>query len=112
MCRYVDNDVILGNLFIKVIEQELDEITFNKIYDFVYYTSLKLNEEENTLILVSRESIMSFVECYKELICIEKEDSIKVMKKEESIQCFKNRYEENGEEYADAFNYAMLRLAA
>ena len=35
MCRYLDNDVVLGNLFIKVIERELDEITFNKIYDFI-----------------------------------------------------------------------------
>ena len=55
MCKYLDNDVVLGNLFIKVIERELDKITFNKIYDFIYYASLKLNVEEETYILVSRE---------------------------------------------------------
>jgi len=113
MLRYVDNDVVLGNLFIKVIEREINEITFNKIYDFIYFTSLKLNEKEDTRILVSRDEIMNFVARYKDLIRVnEQNDSITIMKKEESVACFKIRYEENGEEYAEAFDYAMNQLAA
>lgn len=113
MCRYLDNDVVLGNLFIKVIERELDEITFNKIYDFIYFTSLELNKEEETIILVSKDGIMSFVDAYREFIEVdETTDSIRIIKKQESIICFEKRYKEIGEEYEDAFDFAMNQLAA
>lgn len=113
MCRYLDNDVVLGNLFIKVIERELDEITFNKIYDFIYYTSVELNKDEDTIILVSREGIMEFAETYAEFIKIdENTDTIKIINRQESIDCFEKRYKENGEIYEAAFNYAMNQVAA
>lgn len=113
MCRYVDDDIVLGNLFIKVIEKEIDEITFNKIYDFIYYTSLKLNEVENTLLLVSRDKIIDFAERYREFIQVDESgETIMIRNREKSIKCFKKLYQESGEEYAAAFDYAMDRLAA
>lgn len=113
MCRYLDNDVTLGNLFIKVIEREIADLTFNKIYDFVYYVSTKLNEEENTTVLVSRDGIFNFVEMYSEYISLnENEERIIITKREESLKCFKRRYEDNGKEFAASFDYAIDCIAA
>lgn len=113
MCRYLDNDVVLGNLFIKVIEKELKEITFEKIYDFVYYASVKLNEKENTMILVSRDGIMNFVGLYSDFIEIdEEEEKIIITKREESLVCFRNRYEDNGKDFAASFDFALEQIAA
>lgn len=113
MGRYLDNDVALGNLFIKVIEKEISDLTFNKIYDFVYYVSSKLNEEENTIVLVSKDGILNFVEMYREYIMVDENDErIIITKKEESLKCFKRRYEDNGKEFAASFDYAIERIAA
>lgn len=110
---FLDNDVVLGNLFIKVIEKEMDEITFNKIYDFVYYVSLKLNEKENTTILVSKDGIMNFVEMYQDFIQIdESEEKIIITKREESLTRFRNRYEDNGKEFEASFDFALEKIAA
>lgn len=113
MCRYLDNDVVLGNLFLKVIERDLEEITFNKIYDFIYYTSAKLNENEETILLVSREGIMNFVEIYAEFVEVDEDtDTIKIIKSAESAECFNKRYRENCEEYIKAFDFAINQVAA
>lgn len=110
---FLDNDVVLGNFFIKVIEKEMDEITFNKIYDFIYFASLKLNEKENTTILVSREGIINFVEMYEEFIQMdETEEKIVITKRKESLERFRNRYEDNGKEFAESFDYALEQIAA
>ena len=110
---FLDNDVVLGNLFIKVIEREMEEITFNKIYDFIYYASLKLNEKENTIILVSKDGIINFVEMYQEYIQMdESEEKIVIKKKEESLERFRNRYEDNGRKFAESFEYALEQIAA
>ena len=113
MCRFLDNDVVLGNLFIKVIEKEIYEITFNKIYDFIYYVSTKLNEEENTIILVSKEGLMNFVEHYTEFIIVdENEEKIVITKKEESLKCFRNSFEDYGKKFAESFDFALEQIAA
>lgn len=110
---YLDNDMVLGNLFIKVIENKMDEITFEKIYDFIYYTSVKLNEKENTTILVSKDGIMSFAELYKDFIQIDEEEmKIIITRKEESLICFRNRYEDNGKDFAESFDFALKQIAA
>lgn len=115
MCRFLDNDMVLGNLFIKVIENEMSEITFNKIYDFIYYASLKLNEEENTTILVSRDGIMHFAELYREFIILDADEekiTIKNASEDASLVCFRRRYEDNGKEYASVFDFAMSQIVA
>lgn len=112
MIRFLDNDVVLGNLFIKVIEREMDSITFNKIYDFVYYVSTKLNEEENTTILVSKEGILNFAEIYQDYIRIDENEEKIVITNKEALTCFKRRYEDNGKEYAASFEYALEQIAA
>lgn len=113
MCRYLGNDMVLGNLFIKVIEREMNEITFEKIYDFIYFSSIKLNEKENTTILVSRDGIMNFAEIYAEFIEIdESEEKIIITKSEELLICFRKRYEDNRKEFADSFDFALEQIAA
>lgn len=113
MCRYLGGEMVLGNLFIKLIEKEIEELTFNKLYDIIYYTSVKLNEEENTLVLVSRDEIICFAEMYDEFIEInESGDKIKLKKKEELVKCFKARYEQMGREYMPAFEFAFEQIAA
>lgn len=113
MIRFLDNDVVLGNLFIKVIERKMDSITFNKIYDFVYYASTKLNEEENTTILVSKDGILNFVEFYRDYIEIdETEEERIVIRRKEVLNFFKRRYEDYGKEYAASFEYALQQIAA
>lgn len=113
MCVFLDNDMVLGNLFIKLIERKIDEIAFEKLYDFVYYVSSKLNEAENVSILVSKEGIMRFVEYYEDYIKVDETQSkIIITKKEESLACFKKRYEDNGKEFSDSFDYALDQLAA
>ncbi|MCM1262001.1 MAG: hypothetical protein NC313_04700 [Butyrivibrio sp.] len=110
---FLDNDMVLGNLFIKVIEKEMNEITFEKIYDFVYYASIKLNEKENTIILVSKEGIMNFAELYKDFIQIDEEEKkIIITSKEETLICFRNRYEDNGKDFAESFDFALEQIAA
>lgn len=113
MCVFLDNDMVLGNLFIKLIERQINEIAFEKLYDFVYYVSTKLNEKENTTILVSKEGIMRFVEYYEEYIKVDETQSkILITKREESYACFKKRYEDNGKEFSDSFDYALDKLVA
>lgn len=113
MCVFLDNDMVLGNLFIKLIEREIEEIEFEKVYDFVYYVSSKLKETDDALVLVSREGIMKFVEYYADFIEVDdKLSKIIITKKEESLSCFKIRYEEGGKEFSDSFNYAIEKLAA
>ena len=113
MCIFLDNDMVLGNLFIKLIEREIDEIEFEKVYDFVYYVSSKLNETENALILVSKEGIMRFAEYYADFITVDDMLSkITITKREESLNCFRIRYEESGKEFSDSFDYALAQMAA
>ena len=115
MCRYLDNDMVLGNLFIKVIEKEMKEITFNKIYDFIYYASMKLNEEDNTTILVSKDGIMHFAELYRDFIELDADEeriTIRSASESESLMCFRRRYEDNGREFAEVFDFAMSQIDA
>ena len=42
----------------------------------------------------------------------ENTDTIKIINRQESIDCFEKRYKENGEIYEAAFNYAMNQVAA
>lgn len=113
MCVFLDNDLVLGNLFIKLIEREIDEIEFDKLFDFVYYVSSKLNESENATVLVSRDGIMKFAEYYADYIEIDETFSkIIITRSEESLNCFKKRYEDNGREFSDSFEYALDRLVA
>ena len=53
MCRYLGNNEVLGSLFEAVVKCEKDSITFNKIYDILYYASVELNEKERTIALCS-----------------------------------------------------------
>lgn len=113
MCIFLDNDMVLGNLFIKLIEREIEEIEFEKVYDFVYYVASKLNETDNALILVSREGIMKFVDYYADFIQVDDQASkIIITKREESLQCFKIRYEESGRKFSSSFDFALEQLAA
>ena len=108
---FLDNDVVLGNLFIKIIEREMKEITFDKIYDFIYYVSLKLNEKENTTILVSKEGIINFVEMYQEYIKMDElEEKIIIKNEKEILKRFRNRYEDNGKKFVDSFEYALEQI--
>lgn len=110
---YLDNDMVLGKLFIKVIERKMDEITFEKIYNFIHCASIELNEKENTTILVSREGIINFAELYKDFIQIDEEEKkIIITHREESLFCFQNRYEDNGKDYAESFDFALKQIAA
>lgn len=83
MCRYLGNNIVLGSLFEAVVKCEKDSITFNKIYDILYYASVELNEKEQTVILVDREGIYNFVELYNDYIIVnETEESINILNKE------------------------------
>lgn len=113
MCVFLDNDMVLGNLFIKLIERNIDEIAFEKLYDFIYYVSSKLNETENATVLVSRDGIMKFAEYYADYIEIDETFSkIIITRSEESLICFKKRYEDNGKEFSASFDYALNKVAA
>ena len=113
MCLFLDNDMVLGNLFIKLIEREIEEIEFEQVYDFVYYVASKLNETDDALILVSREGIMKFAEYYADFIKVDEESSkIMITKKKESLNCFRIRYGDSGKKFSDSFDYALEQLAA
>lgn len=71
MCRYLGNDFLLGKLFEKVAERKIQSLTFNKLYDILYYTSVKLNQSEDTLLLVTRNGILHFAEIYQDFIEID-----------------------------------------
>ena len=61
----MNNDSLLGNFFIELIKNKRESVTFEQIFDFVYYASLKLEEENKTTeILVSRSGICNFVETH------------------------------------------------
>lgn len=82
MCRYLGNNEVLGSLFEAVVKFQRESITFNKIYDILYYASIELNEKEQTVILVDREGIYNFVELYNDSIIVnETEDSINILNK-------------------------------
>ena len=84
MCRYFGNDFILEKLFQKVVEKEINDLTFNKLYDILYYVSIQLNREEETLLLVTRNGILSFAEIYSDFIDVDEDsDTIKIKKKDE-----------------------------
>ena len=84
MCRYFGNDFILEKLFQKVVEKEINDLTFNKLYDILYYVSIQLNREEETLLLVTRNGILSFAEIYSDFIDVDEDsDIIKIKKKDE-----------------------------
>ena len=113
MCVFLDNDLVLGNLFIKLMERQIDEIDFERVFDFVYYVSTKLNETENATILVSRDGIMNFADYYADYVKIDETASkIIITRSEESLDCFKKRYEDNGREFSDSFDYAIEMIAA
>lgn len=113
MCRYLDGDMVLGNLFIKLLENEMEELSFDKLYDFIYYISVELNQQENTLVLVTKNEIMNFAEKYNEFVDIdEDEEKIILKKKEESKQCFINRYKKMGEGYMRIFDFAFKQMVA
>lgn len=111
MCRYLDNNILIGNLLIKFLEKDIEVVSFQKIYDFLYYTSLKLNEDENAVILASKESIYNFVDQYRNLLQIsENNDSIKILHIQDSLKRFRACYEKYGKAYADAFKYAEAKV--
>lgn len=84
MCRYFGNDFILEKLFQKVVERKIKDLTFNKLYDILYYVSIQLNREEETLLLVTRDGILSFAEIYSDFIDVDEDsDTIKIKKKDE-----------------------------
>lgn len=93
MCKLLDNDIFLGNLFVKLIEKEKMEIEFKKIFDYVYYVSKKLNEKQDTVILVTRDKLEFFINKYCDYIHVtENEKMICIKNKELALRCFMQRY--------------------
>lgn len=110
---FLDNDLVLGNLFIKLIERQINEIEFERLFDFVYYASARLNETGNVTLLVSREGIMKFADRYAAYIMIDETASkILITRNEESLACFRKRYEENGRDFSASFDFALDQLVA
>lgn len=92
MRRYLGNNAILGNLFEKVAKKEMESITFNKLYDILYYASVELNEKEQTVILVNREGIFNFIEIYQDSISVDETDEKIVILNKEKVSSFSNLY--------------------
>jgi len=109
MCRYLGNNEVLGSLFEAVVKCEKDSITFNKIYDILYYASVELNEKERTIILVDREGIYNFVDLYKDSILVnETEEEIKILNKDK-VSTFSEIYKID-EEIEKIFTNAIERV--
>lgn len=88
MCRYMGNDFILGKLFEKVAEKEINNITFSQLYDILYYTSVKLNRTEETVLLVTRDGILNFAEMYNDFITIDESSDKIIITNKEKISTF------------------------
>lgn len=113
MCKFLDNDIFLGNLFIKLIEKKVTEIEFTKIFDYVFYVSKKLSEKVDTIVLVSKERLEYFIDKYNDSIQIrECDEKIMITNQAKILDCFKRRYESYSTDFADALNSAVENLAA
>lgn len=105
MNRYLGNNVVLGSLFEKVAKKEMESITFNKLYDILYYVSVQL-EKKQTLILVDREGIFNFVNLYKDSIDVDESDDVIRILNKERVASFSDIYQID-KEIEDVFTKAI-----
>ena len=113
MCLYLGNDIVLGNLFLKLVEKEITEIACEEIYDFLYYVSSKMNEKQNTVLLVSKEGIYNFIKMYNGFLQLKDDRKhIEITNKEGIKENFPEFYGCYVEKYRDYFLNAINLIDA
>lgn len=113
MCQFIGNDIVMGNLFIRLIDAKKESIQFNQIYKFIYYASVNFNKKEKTKLLTSYYEIHNFVRSFSNYLYIDEEEKkITITIPKEKIPDFKIELESCYmiDDFREFFDEAMLQL--
>lgn len=73
MCRYLNTEQVIGNMFIELLKKNIREISFEKFINFEKNLDKRLREDNNTIICMSTNEIYSAVEQYNRIFNISEE---------------------------------------
>lgn len=107
---FLNNDIVIANLLIKLIEKDITNIMFFDIYNFSYFIHFYLshNTDMTEMIMVSKDDIIKFVDMNTELEI--NGEMISIIDKEILIEKIKNNYSNNENLFEKAFDFAFSKV--
>ena len=104
-------DVVIGNLFIRAIENGINSLTFFDIYNFFYYVHEYLSYNHTAaMVICEKNDIYKFVSKNIDKLKIG-DERIDIWHGADLLEILMNDYQVSHKYIIDAFDFAFLRLS-